>query len=265
MRRYLPTAVIAVSAMLVLSLDGDACWRRRCGPPCGGDYRPPFGQYPGRTVVRRYDKRLETDKRNIPEFKEIAPFATPAFIEPDADTFTVRKHDRGRAKTTYANAGVEVFADLPSLILTLPPDEEMTALTQKAWDFDRIDSEQRNVRVTAFLFAIAKESDNDFHLIIDDDGFLEEGAKMNVEIAGVPTEGPDIDAVQQVRDFFKAQFGGNPPTKYKPFLDPPRQVIIEGSLFFDRDHPSGEVGPQGFRPASAWEIHPVRSIQFVGS
>ena len=156
-----------------------------------------------------------------------------------------------------------MFADLGSLIVTLPDDEDMTPITKKQWDFDRVKEERRNVRVTAYLFAVAKESDNDYHLIIDDDGDIEDGAKLNVEISGVPTDGPDRDAIQEVRDAFKDHFDGNPPKKYKPFFNPPKRVVIEGSLFFDRDHAAGTVGPEGFRPASAWEIHPVKSIKFL--
>jgi hypothetical protein len=148
------------------------------------------------------------------------------------------------------------------LILTLPAYEDMTPKVGKDWDFDRIDEEAKNVRVTAYLFAIQKESDNDFHLIIDDDGYLEEGAKLNVEISGIPDEGPDIQALRTVRNRFKDLFNGEPPTTYRPFLDPPRKVVIEGSLFFDRDHLKGTVGPVGYRPSTAWEIHPILSIEF---
>jgi hypothetical protein len=36
--------------------------------------------------------------------------------------------------------------------------------------------------------------------LFDDDGDIEEGAKMNVEISGIPTEGPDIDLINEVRN-----------------------------------------------------------------
>lgn len=252
MKYYSKLFLLAVVGILAFSNDGDAFGRRR------GRCRP--GQPVVIVAPVTYDKRLQTDKRSLPGFTEATAHAS--FQEPDADTFTVRRHDRGVAKTTYASATVEVFADLPSLILSLPSDEDMTAKTQKNWDFDRVDDEKRNVRVTAYLFAVHKESDNDFHLILDDDGNVEDGAKMNSEISGIPNEGPDSDAIRQVRDGFKSRFNGNPPTQYLPFLTPVR-VVIEGSLFFDRDHPPGTVGPQGYRPASAWEIHPIRSIQFL--
>jgi hypothetical protein len=40
----------------------------------------------------------------------------------------------------------------------------------------------------------------------------------------------------------------------------PIPVIVEGSLFFDIDHVAGVVGPQGMRPTTAWEIHPITKL-----
>lgn len=37
---------------------------------------------------------------------------------------------------------------------------------------------------------------------------------------------------------------------------------LRGALFFDTDHPAGQVGPAGSRPSTAWEIHPVTFIEF---
>jgi hypothetical protein len=264
MKLHAKCLLAAVLALLALSAEGDACWRCRCRRRCTTTVCAPVAVY--------QDPRLQTDKRDLPEFREPRGGgleAAESFVEPTGDSFTVRKHHRGKAKTTYAQAPVEEFRDLRALILTLPSDEDMRARTQLNWNFDRIDedgySEQRNVRVLAYLFAVQKESDNDFHLILDDDGDIEEGAKMNAEISGIPTEGSDAAAIRSVRDAFKARFNGNPPTQYKdwPYDGRAIPVLIEGSLFFDRDHPSGTVGPQGHRPGSAWEIHPIRSIQFL--
>jgi hypothetical protein len=41
----------------------------------------------------------------------------------------------------------------------------------------------------------------------------------------------------------------------------PTHVQVTGSLLYDIDHAAGAVGPTGHRPKSAWEIHPVTSIQ----
>ena len=39
-------------------------------------------------------------------------------------------------------------------------------------------------------------------------------------------------------------------------------VKVQGSLFYDIDHEPGVIGPTGFRPKTAWEIHPVTDIEF---
>src|SRR5258708_4707522 len=168
--KFISNLGLAVVALLALTDDGSAAWRRcpwrRAVSPCV-------------VVVPHQDPRLRTEKRDIPEFTETPEFrlGVRAWKEPDADTFTVQHHDRGRAKTTFADAPVEFFAGLGSLIVSLPPDEYMAQVTQTDWDFDRIPEEVRNVQVTGYLFAVKKESDNDYHLVIDDDGFLDEGAK----------------------------------------------------------------------------------------
>ena len=41
-----------------------------------------------------------------------------------------------------------------------------------------------------------------------------------------------------------------------------RRRVVCGSLFYDISHSPGTVGPQGLRPGTAWEIHPVTSIVF---
>lgn len=53
-----------------------------------------------------------------------------------------------------------------------------------------------------------------------------------------------------------------PGKKYEKH-DPPVPVEITGPLFFDVDHDAGVVGPQGHRPKTAWEIHPVMDIKFL--
>jgi hypothetical protein len=254
--------MISVGAILALPDDGTACWRRnrRWVPVRNPCYVSPC-MVPSALAPRLQAWRLETDKRRLPEFVEPLPRARRT-READDDTFIVRERDRGRAKTTFAIAPLEEFSNLPALMVTLADDDYMLERVAKDWDFDRIDEERRNVRVTAYLFAMKKESDNDYHLIIDDDGSLEEGAKLNIEVSGIPDEGPDGRALSDVRDAFKRYFDGSPPTKYKPFQDPPIKVIIEGSLFFDCDHPAGQVGPEGYRPLTAWEIHPIRKIEF---
>src|SRR5258708_25610453 len=139
------TLFFSVLGLLLLASEGDACWRnwRRCCAPTNCIVTPgacviappvylnaPATRIPAGAAQIRRDKRLETDKRMLPEFTE-AGAAAFAFQEPNAETFTVRRHDRGLAKTTYASAPVEVFNDLSSLIVSLPEDELMIARTEK--------------------------------------------------------------------------------------------------------------------------------------
>jgi hypothetical protein len=266
-------AGVVVAALFTGAL-GEAGWRRRQCPQCACYQSCPQFSWQGRFELEN-EEMLQTDKRRIPEFTEEQEFGffdgrpRRHFTESDGDTFTVKEHHRGLPKTRYAQALVQEFSDLRSLIRTLPSDRIMNRLTQKNqdWNFDRIGEEQRNVRVVAYLFAVAKEKDNDFHLIVDDDGDIQDGAKMNVEVSGIPSDSPDVATIRRVRNDFKAHFEGDPPTKYTdasgrfPFR--PKRVLIEGSLFFDTDHPAGTVGPEGYRPKSAWEIHPVRRIEFL--
>jgi hypothetical protein len=48
----------------------------------------------------------------------------------------------------------------------------------------------------------------------------------------------------------------------------PILVRVTGSAFYDTDHEidlskgTGPVGPEGYKPGSTWEIHPVTSLEF---
>ncbi len=121
--------------------------------------------------------------------------------------------------------------------------------------------ERHNVVVTAFLYASAKESDNDFHCII---GTAPSQPRrfLNVEVSGLPLNGPFRAQLKTVRDKFKGFFGHDLPTHEYSKFDPPIPVRIAGSLFFDIDHPAGAVGPTRLKPTTAWEIHPVTDIEF---
>ncbi|MFL6414788.1 MAG: hypothetical protein ACJ74Y_03860, partial [Bryobacteraceae bacterium] len=77
-----------------------------------------------------------------------------------------------------------------------------------------------------------------------------------------PSDSPFLRTLKTARNEFKLFFRNALPAdgydKYTPAI--PVQVV--GSLFFDVDHPTGEVGPLGLKPQTSWEIHPVSDIQF---
>lgn len=65
----------------------------------------------------------------------------------------------------------------------------------------RAAEKQRNVTVTAYLYATKKETDNDFHLLIGDNPNGGDGRFMTAEVSGLPN--PDNNhtpQVHQVRD-----------------------------------------------------------------
>jgi hypothetical protein len=174
-------------------------------------------------------------------------------------------HDRKAAKTSIATGGIEAFSTLGDLLNTLVDDQSMLnhnpPITKDA-DSERVAEEQRNVTVSAFIYALKSESDNDFHMILGTDGSSGSTQFMNAEISGLPRTGPALTTLKAVRDKFKAQFDSDPISDRYHKFNPPIPVQVTGSTFYDVDHAPGVVGPTGMRPATSWEIHPVTNIDF---
>jgi hypothetical protein len=119
------------------------------------------------------------------------------------------------------------------------------------------------VSVEGYIFAVSKESDNDFHFVGDKDCAVGD-CFINVEVSGLPQEpgDPNFPTLSAVRMKFLAYFLQHQPSRgYKKF-NPPIAVALTGSVFFDVDHPAGAVGPADLNPSSAWEIHPLTDIIF---
>ncbi len=176
-------------------------------------------------------------------------------------------NDRAAAKTTVSNANTEEFGSLRDLLASLPSDKSMREdhepPLRKDADFGRVDEEQRNVTVEAWLYAAKHEDDNDFHLLLGNTDSVRTGTNMmTAEITGLPQNG-FRDRLSKPRQAFKDYFNGEPPTqRYKVFTDP-IHVRITGSLFYDVDHAAGVVGTGNYKPKTAWEIHPVTKIEFL--
>jgi hypothetical protein len=174
-------------------------------------------------------------------------------------------NDRKAAKTSIADAPTETFGNVAGLIATLRSDDEMKSLgISEDTNSGRVQQEKRNVAVRGFIYAVKFEADHDFHVILGLDPNGRQKAFLNVEVSGLPIGGPDRAKLKEARTAFKDFFqehGDRFSSTYKKF-NPPIPVRVEGSLFFDVDHPAGVVGPTGMRPQTAWEIHPVTKIQF---
>lgn len=170
--------------------------------------------------------------------------------------------DRKAAKTSIADAENVNFQDLGELLASLVSDDAMLQLDiSEDAESGRVAQEERNVTVNAYLYATKKESDNDYHLILGTSGSGRHQF-MTAEVSGLPDGGPDLARLKEARQQFKDYFAASPiGTNYRRFT-PPIPVTVSGSLFYDVDHRPGVVGPNGLKPKTSWEIHPVTTIRF---
>ena len=178
---------------------------------------------------------------------------------------------RKASKLSISTAKTENFNDLADLVKSLMPESAMinhkpvigTGVTS-----GRVQEEQRNVHVTAFMYAASKEADNDFHLIIGRDPNSTPEVYMTMEVSGLPpANSPAFNQLNSARDafkqFFSAKAGGMLPGLNYDFYHPPIAVQIDGSLFFDMTHATGQrPGPPSLksRMPVIWEVHPITKI-----
>jgi hypothetical protein len=285
MKKWLALFALVMGLIALVPDTGSAgILRRRCRPvacppcppvvyvPC-----PPVVAPPAPSVVikgKRYWLRPTIDQGEFHEVPATPPAVRASLPDPD-NTFD--GEDRKLPKTTIVDAGIEDFPSVTALVddlLTRAPDAEMKASSGiKRTTSTRVDAEKRNVRVSGFIYAYVKESDNDYHVILGDALGTDPPVYLNVEVSGIPVGGTaaNRDRLTTVRDTFKSAFtiGEKGPSRYQKLLGEtgdtnPVPVRITGSLFWDVDHPPGKVGPAECRPHTSWEIHPVSEIEFLG-
>jgi hypothetical protein len=213
----------------------------------------------------------EMDAKDVPlsedERSSIAATGVPAATRSSGDNFagTARK----TAKLSISAAPTQEFSDVTDLIASLPAKDDMVnhdpVITTDAGS-DRTTEEERNITVNAFIYAISRENDNDFHLIVGRDPTLRPPMYMTMEISGLPAHADaNFAQLRDVRDIFKSFFGGNLPGATYDFYDPPIPIKVMGSLFFDMSHAHGQSpGPPSLHPDMPviWEVHPVSNIVF---
>jgi hypothetical protein len=214
---------------------------------------------------------IQTNERGESEEPELRGPATFARPRPVSDGEHFAGKARKVAKTSFASGAVESFASPGALITSIlngaDPASNDTELRGKLNpNSARSSDEQRNVTVTAFLYATKKEADNDFHLLIGDSPDGGDGRFMTAEVSGLPS--PDdrlTPQFQTVRDQYKAFFtatGQNLPSDRYVRFPQPVPVTITGSIFFDVDHTPGEVHTANIIPDTVWEIHPISNLVF---
>lgn len=208
------------------------------------------------TQVDAYDEPLTPDGAR----------AAPQAMRAKGDSFTGSK--RKAAKISISKAKLESFDDLKKLIDTLPEESAMADHHPKITSDPasrRVAEEERNVRVTAWLYAASRESDNDFHLILGRKPGKSE-MYMTMEVSGLPPASSAHRAkIEKVRNTYKNRFDEALPGSGYDFYKPPIPVEIGGSLYFDIPHlHGGHPGPEDLRDdiPTIWEVHPVTHLKF---
>jgi hypothetical protein len=185
---------------------------------------------------------------------------------PPSDTERFTGVERKTAKLTPATGKPDIFADLSTLLDSLPPDAEMQAAKiAKGPDSGRVAQENKVVTVRAFIYAAKLEMSNDYACILGVDP-KQPARFMMVRVSGLPAaDSSSFAELEKARNQFKAflgsrglKFPGLGYTKY----DPPVPVQVTGSLFFNTAHRPGVVGPTGMQPQTTWEIHPVADLEY---
>jgi hypothetical protein len=192
------------------------------------------------------------------------PTSPSLFVGGAGDPNTYKGSDRKAAKLSISGADLEEYSSVRQLLDTLPPDNDMInhdpAIT-RAPNSRRTSEEQRNVAVAGFLAAAAKESDNDYHVILCDAPESNTPICINVEVAGLPKSGIYRTRLRAARDQFSALLGGSVPGSGYDLYGTQLRILVSGSLFYDISHPPDAVGPQSLKPRTSWEIHPVATIE----
>jgi hypothetical protein len=170
--------------------------------------------------------------------------------------------DRAAAKTSFSSASQTTHYAFNTFRNTLQTDTYMRSIGIVK-SSNRVSQENRNIYITtSYLYAIKQESDGDLHMIIGDPSNV---ALTNCEASGNPSSSSSsYTKIKAVKDAIVSRFGTDfcGKSSYTIFSPPILIDKFNGSLFFDIDHAAGTVGPTGYRPTTAWEVHPISFIQF---
>src|SRR5262249_45021057 len=150
---------------------------------------------------------------STPELKNVMATGAAVATRTTGDTFAGTA--RAAAKLSISTAAVEAFDDLKNLIESVPSKSKMVhhhpPITTDS-DSSRVQEEERNVRITAFLYAASRENDNDFHLIVGRDLSSDPPMYMTMEVSGLPPSSASSFArLKAARDAYSGFFGTDLP------------------------------------------------------
>jgi hypothetical protein len=129
-------------------------------------------------------------------------------------------------------------------------------------DMPRTEEELKNVQIDrCWILFINHMDDGDFHIIIGSKPNPETAAFLDIEVSALPNKrSKDTNLMINLRKKLLKMFPDIPNSSYKK-IDPPLEVKVQGSVFFDGAHKPGELGPADYNPQTVWEIHPVYDIE----
>jgi hypothetical protein len=119
--------------------------------------------------------------------------------------------------------------------------------------------------ISVFLYAIAREADEDYHIIIGTSANPAKASFFTAECSGLPAnDHPFFGKIKAVRKSLVELLGNKERCAggYVKFNDHPRVKII-GSLFYDKEHESNLPGPASCKPKTAWELHPITEFKML--
>ena len=210
------------------------------------------------TLVIFRDRNGKTYKIKQVEADEEPTAMLEAALDCSNDDFS--GSHREAAKVSISSKPLEILS-IEEFIETLVDDDSMIAKDISSEPTsNRVKEEKRNVKLeNVFLYAIKRESDNDYHIIIGNES---RSILLNIENSGLPrANASSFNRLKKVRKDIEDFFGELCKTKYQTFT-PGIPITVQGSLFYDVDHRPGIVGPMGFKPKTSWEIHPITKITF---
>ena len=119
--------------------------------------------------------------------------------------------------------------------------------------------------LSVYLYAVARETDEDYHIIVGTSANPATAKFFNIECSGLPpTNSPVYNKMKSARDKVVAFLGGMErcSSGYVKFNDHPKVKII-GSLFYDKQHANDIPGPATSKPKTAWELHPITEFKML--
>ncbi|MBX7217813.1 MAG: hypothetical protein K1X90_12670 [Candidatus Kapabacteria bacterium] len=203
------------------------------------------------------------------------PKVSPKFVVPPATGW--RANVRRTVATTPAGtiAPFEAFATLGALLRTLPDQGEVRVRygiypgDRKNTQAKRFDQERRNVTVTCWLHGIRydsaspDENDREVQLLV---GTTADTATATMIFARIPGPLWGVGAALQdeftiAREQLSDAVGTRPTPEWRWIT--PRQVVVEGGMFFNGLRDPGirnDAQRDPARPLTVWEIAPVVSV-----